>query len=521
MPVAAEVTTLEGDQVRIDVTVPEDEVRRQFDRTVKEASARMRLPGFRPGKVPAGVVIQRVGRDGLFAQTIDRALDDWYREALVVTGVDPIDSPDLDMGDATEQGVAFAVTLKVPPTPVLGKYMGLEVVRDADETPEGAVAEEVDRIREQGARLEDKAGAAGIGDFVVTDIDGTLDGVALEQAMSRGQLIELGTDRILPEFTTALDGASAGDSVQFDVTYPEDAPEEIRGRTVSYAITVQRVQEKVLPDVDDALAETVGFASAEEMRAEIEDRLAAATAKMVEERYRRRVIDAAVAEATVDVPPVMIDRRVEEILHDTSHQLPQGMTLEQYLAMQGQTLDQARDSLRADAEMSIRRELVMEAVAAAEGITLDDDDIEARVRADAAAAGRDADDLLATLRAAGGWDSLREDLRIERAVDLIVQSATPIPVGEAAGPEDAAAAPGDLPQPDAISTDAMIPATAPPKKPAATKPAAKKPAPKKPAAKKAAAKKAATPGAKGSGSAAAKKAAAAKKPAAMKKPDAE
>ena len=455
MPVAAEVTTLEGDQVRIDVTVPEDEVRKQFDRTVKETSARMRLPGFRPGKVPAGVVIQRVGREGLFAQTIDRALNDWYREALAATGVDPIDSPELDMGDATEQGVAFAVTLKVPPTPALGTYKGLKVVREPDETPEGAVQEELDRIREQGARLEDKDGAAAVGDFVVADIDGTLDGEALEQARSRDQLVELGTDRILPEFTTALDGTKAGDSVQFDVTYPEDAPDEIRGKTVAYSITVQKVQEKVLPEVDDALAETVGFASADEMRTEIEERLAAATAKMAEERYRRRVIDAAVAEAQLEVPPVMVERRVEEILHDTSHQLPQGITLEQYLAMQGQTLDDAREGLRADAELSIRRELVVEAIANAEAITLSDAEIEARVRKDAADAGRDPEELLAALRKAGGWDNLREDLRVEAAVNLIVDSATPISPEEAEQAEAAESGAEEEKPPAAVEERAL------------------------------------------------------------------
>lgn len=491
MPVAVEVTHLEDDQVRIDISVPEDEVRKQFDRTVKETSARMRIPGFRPGKVPAGIVIQRVGREGIFAQTIDRALNDWYREALAASGIEPIDSPEVDMGDATEQGVAFAVTVKVPPTPKLGDYKGLEVMREPAETPAEAIEEEINRVREQGARLEDKDGTAGIGDFVVADIDGTLDGEALPQAQSRDQLVELGTDRILPEFTNALNGTKADDTVAFDVTYPEDAPEEIRGKTVAYSITVQKVQEKVLPEVDDALAETVGFASAAEMREEIEQRLATATERAVEERYRRRVIDAAVAGADFQVPPAMVERRVEEILHDTSHQLPQGITLEQYLAMQGQTLDMAREGLRTDAELSIRRELVVEAIADAEGITLTDDEVEARVRSDAAAAGRDPEELLGALRKAGGWDNLREDLRIERAVDLIVDSATAI------SPEEAE-------KREAAEAKAAEPAAA--KTPAAKKPTAKPAAKKAPAAKK---------------EPATKKPAAAKKPAAKKKPDAE
>lgn len=516
MPVAAEVTPLEDDRVRIDVSVPEDEVRKQFDRTVKETSARMRLPGFRPGKVPAGVVIKRVGREGIFAETLDRALNDWYREALRSTGVQPIGDPEVELGNADEQGVAFAVTLQIPPTPVLGDYRGLEVVREPSDTPEGAVEEELGRIREQGARLEDKTGAAAVGDFVVADIDGTLDGVALPEAMSRDQLIELGTDRVLPEFTTALDGTSAGDSVTFDVTYPEDAPEEIRGKTVAYAITVQKVQEKVLPEVDDALAESVGFASAAELREEIVQRLATATERAVIERYRRRAIDAAVGKATLGVPEVMVTRRVEEILHDYSHQMPQGITLDQYFAMQGQTVDGVRASLRTDAEMTIKREMVVEAVADAEKITLTDDEVEARVRSDAADAGRDAEELLKTLRDAGGWESLRQDLRVERAVDMIVESAVAISPEEGekreAARAKAEAKPAAAKKPAAKKPAATKPAAA--KKPAAKKPAAKKPAgeTKAAAAKTPAAKKTATTSAKGSAGGAAKKPAA-KKPA--------
>jgi len=298
----------------------------------------------------------------------------------------------------------------------------------------------------------------------------------------------------------------------------------------------------------------VGFATAAEMREEIEQRLATATERAVEERFRRRVIDAAVAGADFQVPAAMVERRVEEILQDTSHQLPQGITLEQYLAMQGQTLDQAREGLRTDAELSIRRELVVEAIADAEGIMLSDDDIEARVRSDAAAAGRDPEELLGDLRRAGGWDNLREDLRIERAVDMIVDSAKQISLEEAEKREAAEARAADPAEakPAAAKAPAKKPAARKPaaakqaakKKPAAKKPAAKKPAAKKPAAKKPAAKgaaakstaakpaakratpakpaarKAATSGAKGSGTAAAKKPAAARKPAPKKKPGA-
>ncbi len=542
MPVAAAVTKIEDDRVRIDVTVPEDEVRKQFDRTVKEVSGRMRLPGFRPGKVPANVVVQRVGREGIFAQMLDRALNDWYREALITAAVDPIGEPEVDLGDADEKGVAFAVTLQVPPTPVLGQYKGLEVVRDPEEVPEGAVQEEIARVREQGARLEDTDRAAAEGDHLLIDYEATADGQPIEGASTRGQLIELGADRILSAFTEALVGATAGETTTFPVEYPEDdTRDEIKGKTIEYVVTVQKVQEKVLPEVDDALAESVGFASAAEMKKEIEERLTSATERMVEERYRRRVIDAAVAASTFDVPEVMVERRIDSILHDTSHQLPQGVTMEQFLASQGQTVEDARNSLRIDAELSIRRELVVETIADAEGITLSDDEVEARVRLDAADAGRDPDELLKALRHAGGWESLRKDLRVERAVDLVLKSAVSITPEEGEKREKAAEAKAAETKPaaakkaaakePAANKGADMPAAekepAVEKQPAGKKAAAKEPAvEKQPAGKKAAAKEpavkkksaasksttsiSATSAAKGGGTGAAKKTAAAK-----------
>ncbi len=522
MPVAAAVTKIEDDRVRIDVTVPEDEVRKQFDRTVKEVSGRMRLPGFRPGKVPASVVVKRVGREGIFAQMLDRALNDWYREALITAAVNPIGEPEVDLGDADEKGVAFAVTLQVPPTPVLGQYKGLEVVRDPEEVPEGAVQEEIARVREQGARLEDTDRAAAEGDHLLIDYEATADGQPIEGASTRGHLIELGADRILPAFTEALVGTTAGETTTFPVEYPEDdARDEIKGKTIEYVVTVQKVQEKVLPEVDDALAESVGFASAAEMTKEIEERLTTATERMVEERYRRRAIDAAVAASTFNVPEVMVQRRIDAILHDTSHQLPQGVTMEQFLASQGQTVEDARNSLRIDAELSIRRELVVETIADAEGITLSDDEVEARVRIDAADAGRDPDELLKALRHSGGWESLRQDLRVERAVDLVLKSAVAITPEEGEKREKAAEA-------KAAETKAAETKPAAAKKAATKEPAAeKKPAGKKKSAgKKAAAKEpaaekksaasksttsiSATSAAKGGGTGAAKKTAAAK-----------
>jgi trigger factor len=237
----------------------------------------------------------------------------------------------------------------------------------------------------------------------------------------------------VPEFDSRLVGLSAGESVSFPITYDEgDQRAELRGRTVDYTVTVKQVQEKELPPLDDDLAIGVSeFDTLEELRADVQRRLDEAAEAEVEELFRRMVIDAAVEKATVDVPEVMVDRRIGTILQQTASQLPEGVSFEQYLAASGRTLEQVVEELRPDTENAVRRELVVEAIADAEGIEVPDEEVEEQVRADAEATGRAPDRLLHDLRHHGGWETLRQDLRLKKAVDVLTTSATPIPMEQA------------------------------------------------------------------------------------------
>jgi trigger factor len=428
MPVTAEVTTLEENRVRLDVAVPEDEVRRSMDRAVKEMGRRMRVPGFRPGRIPPQVILQRLGREAVMQQVLESSLGSWYAEALRAAGVDPIDEPKVDLGEASESGVGFTAEVQLAPTPVLGDYRGLEVGRAVPEVPEEAVEAELARLTEQAARLEDVERPGGQGDFMVIDYDASLDGQPLVEASTRDFLVELGGPRLVAEFDTALRGASAGDVRPVSVSYgPDDPREPLRGLTVDYEVTVKRVQRKVLPARDDALAREVSeFDTFAELEADVRARLLSAAERLVQERYRRAVIDAATANATLDVPEVMVRRRVEEVLAETARQLPRGITLQQYVEAQGSTLERSRQDMRPDAELSIRRELVVAAIMEAEGIEVSDEELEQRVRSDAVAADRDPDELLARIREAGADETLRRDIRVQKAVDLIVAESTPI-----------------------------------------------------------------------------------------------
>jgi trigger factor len=434
MPVSAQVTRLEENRVRLDVAVPEGEVKKRVERTLRQIAREIRVPGFRPGKAPGNVVMRRVGRDTVMQEMLKDALGDWYAEAVEQADVEPIDDPDLDVPDPPDGGeFTFGATVQLRPTATLGEYLGLEVGRAEPEVPEGALEGELDRLRDQVARLEPADRPAETGDFLTIDFDGAVDGQALANATSRDYLVELGGGRLVPGFDEALVGAAAGETRTFPVTYaPDDARGELAGKTVDYTVTVKRVQAKSLPPLDDALAQEASeFETLDELRADLFQRLEAAAKAQVDEQFRRTVIDAAVAGATVDVPEVMVNRQIGGVLHDISHQLPQGVGLEQYLQATGRTLEQVVTEMRPDAEMAVRRELVVESVADAEGVDVSDEEVEQQVRSDAEATGRDPERLLEELRTRGGFETLRRDIRLRKAVDLLVESAQPISIEQA------------------------------------------------------------------------------------------
>ena len=431
MAITAAVVPLEDNRARLDVAVAQEEVDRRFEQAARRLGRDLKIPGFRPGKAPSSVVVQRLGRDAVLDRMMQDSLDDWYAEAVLQSGLRPVEVIEVDPAEAEEgAGISFAATLQLRPKAELGPYKGLEVGKPEPEVPEGALDAELERLRRMVATLAPVERPAEEGDVLVVDFDGAIAGEPLPSAQARDYMVELGGGRLVPAFDRELHGLGAGETRTFSVAYPEeDTRRELAGRTVDYTVTAKSVQAPVLPELDDELAKQVSeFETFDELRAEIAARLQAQADAEVGELFRRRVIDAAVAGATVEIPDVMVDQRVNQILHDFSHRLPQGVSLGDYLRSSGQTLEAVQQDLRPDAEMAVRRELVVEAVAEAESLEATDEEVEERVRTDAEAAGRDPEPLLQDLRRNGSFETLREDMVIEKAMRLLVDSATPIPM---------------------------------------------------------------------------------------------
>jgi trigger factor len=458
------VAELPESRVRVRVQVSPDEVQRRLERKAQQLGHELKLPGFRRGKVPAPLVIQRVGREAVLDQAVRDSLAGWYAEAIQDAQIVPVGDPQLDLSDLPGEGqeLEFSIEIGVLPKAELGDYSGLEVPRRESTVDERQIEQELDAVRERLAKLETAERAAAEGDFVVIDYVGSLpapqqDDVEEEQepelvpfsgGEGRDQLIELGGGNLIPGFEEALVGASAGDERTVELTFPADYPnEELAGRQATFAVTVKEVKLKLLPDVDEDLAIDVGFDSVQELREDIRARLLEADEARIEAEFREAALDAAVAQATVPVTPQLVESRAREMwermLHSLSHR---GITREAYLQIAGREEAEVLAEMQGDAEQALRREAVLTAIVDAERISPNDEQVLAALAPTAEREGVEPDKLLADLRANGRLEELSEDLAARMAVELVVERAKPISVAQAQA-RDALWTPGQEDEP--------------------------------------------------------------------------
>jgi trigger factor len=435
-PVSATVTELPESRVRVQAEVPAQEVEKRVAAAARQLARGLRVPGFRAGKAPPPIVIRRVGREAVLDEAVRESISGWYTAAIDAAGVVPIGEPDLDMGDLPGEGepLRFSIEIGVRPKAQLGDYKGLEVGRREAQVADEDIQAELDRMRERSAKLDTVDRPAARGDFVVMDYVGTLDGEPFAGGEGRDQMVELGSGRLVPGFEDQLEGAATGEERTVTVMFPEDyGAEHLAGREAKFAVTVKEVKAKELPELDDELAADNGFDTLDELREDIRERLAERQAAQIEAEFREAALDSAVKNAKVDVPDGLVEARSRELWDSMLHQLShQGISRDAYLRISGRSEDEIVDQGKPDAERALRREAVLAAIAAAEGLEPTEEDMLEAVQAAAPRGERvSPKKLLERLRSNGRLDALRDDLSQRKALELVAESATPISVEQA------------------------------------------------------------------------------------------
>ncbi len=433
--VKTSITELPESRVRVQAEVPAEEVERRVQQAARELGRQMRVPGFRKGKVPPPVVIRRLGREAVLDEALRKALGGWYVDAIDEAGISPVGEPELDVGDLPREGqpLAFSIEIGVRPRAKLGQYEGLEVGRRGPHVDDSMIDQEIEALRDRFATLETVLRPAQSGDHLVIDYIGRVDGEPFEGGEGRDQLLELGSGTLVPGFEEQLTGAAAGDRRSVEVTFPEDYPGGLGGRTAVFDATVSEVKAKRLPELDDDFASDAGgFDTVAELREEVARRLTEAEEQTIEREFEQAVLDAAVAEAEVELPDKLVHAQAHELLEQTLSALARrGISKEAYLQIAGKDEETLAHEAEPEAAQALRREAVLAAVVEAEQIEPTDEQVLEMLGPSAEREGISSEKLLERLRSAGRLDRVREDVANGQAVELLVKEAKPISVEQA------------------------------------------------------------------------------------------
>ena len=416
--VKTKVEELPESRVRLDVEVPEDDVQHAFEHAASDMAESLRVPGFRKGKAPVPVVIARVGREAVWQEALRGHLDSWFWSAAETSGIHPVASPEVELEGLPDDGgtFKFSATVAVLPKPTVADWTTLEVPYAEPEVPAELLDLELERLRETVAELapvENRPAAEG--DTVVLDIVG--EGVPAQ----RDYVTEVGADRLVNEIDDALPGMQKGDTKTVEIAGAE-APLPVE-------VTVKEIKEKVLPELDDELARSASeFETLEELRAEIESRLLEQLTEELEVRFREAAVDALAAASEVETVEPLVERRTAELWSGIARSLQaRGISTETYLTMTGQSAEEVVARLRAEAEQSLARELVLDAAADQLGIEVSDEEMDELIR-EQSEEGDDVEESKRMLVENGGYERIRADLRLKKALDEIVAGVKRIPV---------------------------------------------------------------------------------------------
>jgi trigger factor len=413
------VEELAENRVRLTVQVPSHDVHHAVEHAASDLAKTAKIPGFRKGKVPRRVLVQRVGHERLMAEAVDSHIGGWFWSAAARSRVRPVEQPeyDFELPSSDDEDWQFTATVTVQARPDLPDWTTLEVGAYEPEVPEELVEQELDAIRATVAELVPVDGRpVAPDDTVIADL------VSPNGEARRDYVVELGRGTVVDEIEQGLVGMSAGETkgIQFELA---------DGQTQSVSITVREIKEKVLPPLDDELARAASeFDTLADLRADIEGRLREEIADEAETQFRSDVADALVDASKVDASGPLVEARTRELLRGLARQVEaRGVRLETYLTMTGQSPEQLVERLRAEATRSVARELVLEAAADELGIEVPDTEVESLVREQAESLGDDADEQLQRLRESGRFEQLRDDLRLRDALDRIASEVKRIP----------------------------------------------------------------------------------------------
>ena len=408
-------------QVLLEIEADPEQMERSLDKAHRRLAQRVEVPGFRKGKVPAGMLERHVGRDRVVQEALDILIPEAYNQAIEEQDVDAIGQPSIELVNA--EPLSFKATVPIRPTIDIGDYENVRVEREPYNIPEDEVDKALEELRQRYALHEPVERAVQTGDIVRADVRGVIEGQEVYKDEDAEFRLREGATILLPGFAEGLVGAAKGVAKEIPVTVPEgDRP--LSGKSGVFTVTVNEVKQEVLPVLDDDLARQVGegFPSLDALRERILNDIRERVEAQVEEAYRDKAVGALVENArSIEFPPVMIEREVDRLIEDQARNL--GTDVEQYLATVKRTREDLRQELLPVATERVRRSLVLTELADELEIKAEPEEIDAEVER-LAGSGQQAEQLRRLFGSPDGRAALTRSLITRKTMDRLAEIAS-------------------------------------------------------------------------------------------------
>ena len=421
------VEKLSSNKVKISFDIEAEKFEEAMQKSYLKNRGRVNVPGFRKGKAPRKLIENMYGEGVFYDDAFEALFPEAYDKAVEENALEPVDRPNVDIQQiGSGKNLQFTAEVFVRPDVTLGEYKGLKVERHEHPVTDEQVDAQVEQARQRAAReisVEDRA--VQDDDIVNLDYAGTVDGVAFEGGTAKGQRLTIGSGQFIPGFEEQMVGMQIGEEKDLSVKFPEEYhAKELAGKEAVFHVKVNSITVRELPALDDDFAKDVSeFDTLDAYKQDIRAKLEAESKEHCDAEFENALVDAAVANATLDVPGAMIERQIDGMLRDFQMRLAyQGMRLEDFMKYTGQGIEELRTQYREQADKRVRAELVLQAIKKAEGIEATDEEVEAEIAKFAEEGKKTVEEFKASLKPED-IDYLKDSIGIRKTVDMLKAAA--------------------------------------------------------------------------------------------------
>ncbi len=417
-------TKLEGNKVKLEVTIDSDEVNEALDQAYRKIVKDVELPGFRKGKIPRKVLEARFGKEVLHSDALDILIPRNYSQAVEESGIKPIDQPEIeDFHIAKDEPASFSAEVEVKPEVKLGEYTGFDIEREEIEIDEEDIEKQVERLQEEHSQLAsvDREDVQ-FGDHVVIDYEGFVEGEPISGGSAEEFVLEIGSGDFIPGFEEELIGLEVREEPhEIEITFPEDYDEDLAGQDAIFKVTIKEIKEKEVPELNDEFIEEVTeFETLEEYKENLHKDMLEYREHQQKHELEDKILEKAAENAEVDVPEKMVESELDKIQQQMSQNLQsQGIDLDTYFEYQNLTEEEWRAQNRDIAARRAKQNLVLEAIAAKEGIEVSEEEIEEKLEEIAEESEQDIEQIKAFFQRQGQLESMKHGMKMEKTIDFL------------------------------------------------------------------------------------------------------